>query len=196
MPTKQSKATHAAACTILADRAITALFVLIVLFGSSFFLTGTALAAGTSTMTPQIPLTGYCNNPQPHCYAERYWPGHTGGANTRINPYGALRCYGCTGFIDNEMWFVDPNSSQCKSTEFGQCWVEAGVITWPASQTQNSCNPGHDSTCLFWADNSPNPGSFHKHSLYNFGADGVDLYPYLIYITIFNDNGYSSSGST
>lgn len=142
-------------------------------------------------------MTGYCNNPAPpsnHCYAEIDWGGHTGGSNTLINPYGALYCYGCTGFIDNETWFSDPNSSQCKNTQYGSCWVEAGVSTWPASDSDN-CNQGHDSTCLFWADNRPNPGSYHEHPLYNFGADGVNLYFYLIYITIVNNDSFSSSGS-
>jgi hypothetical protein len=194
---KQPKATHTTGYSILADRAITALFVLIVLFSSSLFLAGTAMAAGASAMTPQIPLSGYCNNPDPysgHCYAERYWPGYTGGANTLINPYGALNCQGCTGFITDEMWFSDPYSSQCTSTAFQACWVEAGVSTYPANDP-NNCIPGYDSTCLFWADERPNGGGYHEHPLYTFGGDGVDLTPYLIYITIANNNGFSSSGS-
>lgn len=194
MLTNPSKTTSTTDCSNLADRAIVVLFVLIVLFGSSFFLAGTAMAASSATRTPQIPLTGYCSNPKPHCYAERYWAGNTGGANTLINPYGALRCYGCTGFIDDEMWLSDYNSPQCKSTLFGACWVEAGISTWPANETKN-CHQGVDSTCGFWADNRDNGGGYNEHALYNFGADGVDLTPYLFYITISNATCCSSSGS-
>ncbi len=190
---KHPKDIHIATCSTLADKAVTGLFVLIVLLGSSLFLTGTAMAA---SLTPQTPLTtGYCDNPHPHCYAERYWSGKAGGASTLINPYGALRCYGCAGFIDDEMWFSDYSSKQCTSTVYGACWVEAGVSTWPANDP-HSCNQGIDSTCGYWADNRPNPGGYNEWSLYNFGGDGVDLTPYLFYITIANDVGYSSSGST
>jgi len=44
-----------------------------------------------------------------------------------------------------------------------------------------------------------NGGGYHEHSLYNFGADGVDLTPYLFYVTIVNNVnnvGFSSSGSS
>lgn len=194
MLTNQSKTTSTTDCSNLADRAITVLFVLIVLFGSSFFLAGTALAASSTTRTPQIPLTGYCSNPKPngHCYAVRSWSGNTGGANTLINPYGALSCYGCNGFIDDEMWLSDYNSPQCKA--ISACWVEAGISTWPTNESK-SCNQGVDSTCGFWADNRPNGGGYNEHALYNFGADGVDLTPYLFYITISNNTCCSSSGS-
>lgn len=146
-------------------------------------------------MTYAVPLTGYCNNPSPHCYATRDWFGHTGGSNTLINPYGPLNCQGCSAFIDNETWFSDTSSSQCVNLAFGSCWVEAGISTWPANDP-NSCNQGHDSTCGFWADNRPNGGGYHEHPLYNFGADGVDLTPYLFYVTIVNNVGFSSSGSS
>lgn len=192
---KLPRPTDAAASSILTDRSITVLLIVMVFLCSTLFLAGTARAASTPTMSPQIALTGYCSNPSPHCYAERYWPGHTGGANTLINPYGALRCYGCSGFIDNEMWFSDPNSSQCTSTAYGSCWVEAGVSTWPANDP-NSCHQGVDSTCMFWADNRPNGGGYHEHPLYNFGADGTTLLPYLIYETVSNNSCCSSSGST
>jgi hypothetical protein len=105
-------------------------------------------AASKSMMSPQIPWSGYCNDPSPHCYAVDNWQGHTGGTSTLINPYGALSCYGCGGFIDNETWFTDPNSSQCTSDSQGACWVEAGVSTWPAND-KNNCKQGYDSTCLF-----------------------------------------------
>jgi hypothetical protein len=179
---KQSKASGTISYSILADRYITPLFVLMVFLGSFFLFTGSTFAANTSAKSPQLPLNGFCNNPYGgHCYAQITWGGHTGGSNTLINPFGALDCQGCNGFIDDEMWFVDPNSSQCTSTPSLACWVESGVSTWPASD-KNNCNQGHDSTCLFWADSRPNPGSYHEHPLYNFGADGINLTPYLIYM--------------
>jgi len=101
MLTKQSKALYPTSCSGLADRSTTALFVLVAFLSSFFILTDSALAASTSVMTHTIPLTGYCNNPSPHCYATRDWLGHTGGSKTLINPYGALSCYGCSGFIDS-----------------------------------------------------------------------------------------------
>ncbi len=195
---KQPKAAHATGDPILADGPLTALLILMIFLGSSLFLMGTARAASASMMAPQIPLTGYCDNPNPssgHCYAERYWPGHTGGANTLINPTGALRCSGCTGFIDDEMWFIDNADSRCTSTQYGECWVEAGVSTYPANDPYN-CYSGVASTCLFWADNRPNPGSYHEHPMFIFGVDGIDLSPYLIYITIYNDTGFSSDAAT
>ena len=191
---KQPKATGTTTRSILEDRTITPFVVLMVLLVSSLFFTGTALAASPSTTSPQIPLTGYCSHPNGngHCYAVREWLGHTGGTNTLINPTGALSCYGCAGFIDDEMWFSDTSSSQC--TAVGTCWVEAGISTWPANLPQN-CHQGFDSTCGSWADNRPNPGGYNQHALYNFGADGVDLSPYLFYVTISNNTCCSSSGS-
>lgn len=185
---KQPASADTTARSILEDRFLVPLLVLLALLSSTLFLAGTARAASASATSPRIPFTGYCSHPNGngHCYATRYWLGGTGGANTLINPYGALRCYGCSGFIDDEMWFTDSS---------GLYWVEAGVSTWPTSNP-NSCNQSADSTCLFWADSRPPSGQFTQHAMYNFGTDGVSLFPYLIYITISNNNGYSSSGST
>jgi hypothetical protein len=160
------------ACSILGDSSITALFVLLLFLGSFFLFTKSALAKAT-TMTPQNPLSGLCSKPiEGHCYAIIDWYGNTGGTNTLINPYGALNCQGCSGFINDEMWFSDTKSSQCLAV--GTCWVEAGVSTWPANQEHN-CNQGHDSTCLFWADNRPGGGGYHQWgNMYYFGADGVE----------------------
>src|SRR5579883_2799082 len=167
---------------LIEDKAFTILLVLIASLGSFCFFTGYA------------PATGLCSNPiGGQCYAERTWYGHTGGSNVLINPFGNLTCYGCSGFIDDETWFSDTSSAQCLAV--GACWVEAGISTWPANDP-NSCNQGHDSTCGFWADNRPNGGGYHEHPLYNFGADGANIVPYLFYITIVNNNGFSSSGST
>lgn len=121
------------------------LFVLIVFLGSFFILTGSAFAASIASITPKIPLSGYCNNPNPHCYAEITWNGHTGGANTLINPFGAMDCQGCNGFITNETWFSDNSSKQCTKDSLGACWVEAGISTWPANDPK-SCHQRYDST--------------------------------------------------
>lgn len=65
----------------LDDRTFIALSVLVVLLGSFVFFSGSVFAASTSTTNSNIALTGYCNNPSPHCYATRDWLGHTGGSN-------------------------------------------------------------------------------------------------------------------
>lgn len=91
------------------------------------------------------------------------------------------------------MWFADTSSSQC--TGIGGCWVESGISTWPANDP-NSCHQGYDSVCLFFADNRPNPGSYHEHPLYYFGLDGIDLTPYYVIVEIKNHNSNSSSGVT
>ncbi|MHB8598348.1 MAG: hypothetical protein ACYDER_16215 [Ktedonobacteraceae bacterium] len=184
---------HARSCSVFDDKAFTALFVLILFLSSFFIFSGSALATSTSMITHTIPLTGYCNNPDPHCYATRDWFGSTPGSYTLINPYGALNCHGCSGFIDDETWFSDTQSFSCIHNPLGSCWVEGGISTYSANEP-DSCNLGHDSTCGFWADNRIG-GGYHEHPLYNFGADGVDLTPYLFYISIFNNDGFSSSGS-
>ena len=198
MPTKQLETLHTTSCSILADRSVTALFVLVVLLSSFFIFSDSALAASTSEMTPQMPLSGFCSKPASngHCYAEVYWNGHTGGSSTLINPFGAMNCQGCStyGFITDETWFTDDISSQCINTSFHICWVESGVSTYAANEPKD-CNPGHNSTCLFWADNRPNPGGYHEWPLYTFGGYGVDLTPYLIYVDIVNNDSFSSSGS-
>lgn len=194
MPIKHEKVVHCIAKSICERefRILIALFVLI----SAFVLQSHSSFAATSSMnTSHIPLGGYCSNPSPHCYAEQYWHGAIPGSFTQIEPFGALNCQGCTGFIDNEMWLADNNSSQCTSTVEGGCWVEAGISTWPANNP-NSCNQGTDSTCLFWADNRFGSGGYHEHPFYNFGRDGVDLTPYYVTIALFNTNGASLSGST
>ncbi|MBA2288060.1 MAG: hypothetical protein H0W02_21505 [Ktedonobacteraceae bacterium] len=128
-----------------------------------------------------------------HCYAQVDWVGHTGGAYTEIDPYGSLNCPGCNGFIDNEMWLADPNSSQCANIPiFKACWVESGISTW-GPNNPNSCNQGHDSTCVFWADERPNGGKYHEHPLFNIGPDGTSLDPWYFFITIENHNNASSS---
>src|SRR5579875_233760 len=164
-----------------------------------FQMTSTpVLAAGAHSSASQVPLTGYCNNREPfnnHCYAQITWTGHSGGTTTLINPYGDLNCSGCAGFIDNETWFSDPNSSQCTSDQDGECWVESGISTYPASDPIN-CHKGYNSVRLFWADERPGAGGYNEHPLYTFGGYGVNLLPYMIYVYITNHNSWSSQGTT
>ena len=179
--------------SILEDKYFCRLFVLsallvVVALGIDIRMAQTASA---TAKVGQMPLTGYCSNPSPHCYAEREWNGHTGGAYTRIQPFGVMDCQGCTGFVSNEMWFSDTSSSQCVSV--GYCWVEAGVYT-RALGAPGTCNSARASVCLFWADNRPGTGGFHEHGVFDFGAIGVNLSSYLLDIQINNADSNSSSG--
>ena len=196
MLTKQPTDLHATGIpTILEDKYFCRLLVLgmilaVVVLGFSL---DTSPIASASARIAQMPLTGYCNNPNPHCYATRDWYGHTGGSFTRIQPFGKLDCQGCIGFVDDEMWFADPYSSQC--TSVGACWVEAGISTY-ALNNPNSCNHALASTCLFWADNRPGTGGYHEHPMFYFGSIGVNLSAYLVDETLYNSSSYSSSGSS
>lgn len=169
--------------------------ILAILLGVFLFQASPVSAARFSTKSSNMQMGGYCSNPSPHCYNEVYWIGSLPGSYTQLEPYGALKCQNCSGFIDNEMWLADYTSSQCSSSSNGACWIESGISTWPANES-NSCHPGTDSTCLFWADNRPGSGGYHEHSLFNFGSDGVDLTPYSINVTLYNDAGSSYHGST
>lgn len=80
---------------IFGNRCITVFFIIFAFFSPFLIHAYSASAASSSTATSQMPLKGYCNNPNPqnpHCYAEIYWQGGTGGAYTQIDPYGALNC--------------------------------------------------------------------------------------------------------
>jgi hypothetical protein len=178
--------------TILEDKCITALFILLILIGAFLIPTGSAFAASASA---NIPATGYCSQPKSngHCYATVDWHGSTGGAFTNLSPYGSLYCGGCGGFIDNEMWLSDTTSSQCVSA--GGCWVEAGIEAMSA-QDAYDCTPGSNSTCLFWADARPNGGGFHHHSLYHVGDDGTSLDPWYFFVWIRNANNNTASGNS
>lgn len=176
------------------DKCLTVFFIALALISAFLIQTGSASAASVSA---KVPLNGYCSNPKPHCYAIVDWHGHAGGTKTELDPYGSLNCQSCPGigFIDNEMWFQDTESSQCVNDGNGGCWVEAGISTWDANNP-NSCNQGHDSTCVFWADSRPYGGSFHQHPLYYIGSDGTSLDPFFFYVTIENYVGSSSNGTS
>jgi hypothetical protein len=105
-----------------------------------------------------------------------------------------MSCSGCSGFIDNEMWLEDTNTLSCALTSWGDCEVEAGIETRPAGSAYD-CNPGYDSTCLFWADYRSD-GVFHHHALYTVGSYGVDLNPWYFPIAIRNNSSNSASGTT
>lgn len=186
MTMKSARAIPMKHCPVLSETCIAMLFGLMILCGSFFLLARPAFAAGIPATNPSRPLTGYCSNPAPHCYATRDWVGYTGGASVLIDPYGALSCFGCGGFVDDEMWFTGDNN-------FSQ--VEVGISTWTASNP-NSCDQGFDSTCAFWADDRTNGGGHHEHPLFFFGPDGEDLTPYLFYASIVNNTSLLSNGYT
>jgi hypothetical protein len=196
----RSKAAQATAGAILAARSLPALLALLVVLSTALLLTSTAQAASASSRRPQMALTGFCSNPiNGHCYAQRTWFVGTGGASTAIVPEGAMGCSGCLKgrFITDEMWFADGNSTLCKANQAKACWVEAGVATYTAQSPYNTagCNPGHDSICLFWADNRPGD-SYNEHPVYYLGPYGTDLSGYAFLITITNANGVTASGTT
>jgi hypothetical protein len=194
MPAKRENLSLRSLGSIREDR-FTIFLTTVILIVAFMFQTQTSFAASSSRDGSQIPLGSYCSNPNPHCYAEIYWAGAVPGSFTQLEPFGPLKCFGCSGFINNEMWLADNNSSQCTSTASGGCWVESGIATYPSNEP-DSCNRGADSTCLFWADSRAGSGGYHEHPLYNFGPDGVDLTPYYVNIALFNTNGAQLSGST
>lgn len=177
--------------SIISDKQFTIVVVLFALL--SAFLVQTHSAAAASN-TAHLPLSGTCGVTFQHCYAQTEWHGNTGGAFTNLSPFDSLNCQGCNGFIDNEMWFSDITSSQCTSLPAKICWVESGISTYAPSAPAN-CNPGNDSTCLFWADNRPNGGGYHEWPLWTIGPDGTSLNPWGFDITIENNENNSSSGS-
>jgi hypothetical protein len=105
-----------------------------------------------------------CGNPESgHCYGVNSWTQSTEyfGSYTNITQVEMSCPSGCGGFIDDEMWLIDDNSSNCTSNSFGMCWVEAGTTV----------NEGGSPT-FFWADARPGTGNtFNTH--YLGGADAV-----------------------
>ncbi|MGA8221318.1 MAG: hypothetical protein WB780_06645 [Candidatus Acidiferrales bacterium] len=112
------------------------------------------LAAGAPTLASSYS----CGNPSSgHCYGVASWsekPQYFGAYADILE--GSLNCpSGCGGFIDDELWLVDSQSSGCTSNSFGMCWVEAGYI---AQENQG--------TVFFWADSRPLTSStFNLHLL-------------------------------
>jgi len=103
------------------------------------------------------------NGSSGHCYGVNTWgeqPQYFGSYVDLQEP--SMNCpSNCGGFIDNEMWLEDTNSSGCKANSFGVCWVEAGFIAQAGESTQ-----------FFWADSRPQTSStFNLHILGN--ADPV-----------------------
>jgi hypothetical protein len=92
-----------------------------------------------------------------HCYGQTSWSEQTQyfGAYVDLQE-PTMNCpSNCGGFIDNEIWLIDSNSSGCTSNSFGQCWVEAGYIAQSGQSTQ-----------FFWADSRPQTSStFNLHIL-------------------------------
>jgi len=173
------------------DRLIISCITLVMILSTIFLLqSNPALAASRSSA---IAATGFCSNPvNSHCYAQRTWSGGTPGAFTELAPYGSLSCSGCpsSGFITQEMWFADTTSSLC--TAVYACWIEGGIATF-ASTEPNNCNPGHDSICMFWADNRPSGGQYHEHAVYTLGGYGASLDPYWIDVAFHSAGGNYTS---
>jgi hypothetical protein len=146
-----------------------------------------------------------CGNPSSgHCYGRNLWTQGTEyfGAYTDIVQVEMACPSGCGGFVDNEMWLVDPSSRNCTSNKFGMCWVETGTIATEGN-----------SPTYFWADARPGTGNtFNAHYLGGTDPIGtIDHYmiikdgrtspnPYLVFI--YNDshstlyNGTSSVAGT
>src|SRR5262249_27411957 len=87
-----------------------------------------------------------------HCYAVAEWSAQAlqtcclAGAEAEI-AYADL--FGGNGFVDNELWLVQHNNSQCVdlvNNIIDLCWVEVGMISFPAL---------FSGTHYFWADMRP-----------------------------------------
>jgi hypothetical protein len=97
--------------------------------------------------TQSFAATYSCGNPQSgHCYGRTRWHEQTQyfGAYTDVNQVTLSCPSGCGGFIDDEIWLIDNQSTGCTTNQFGQCWVEAGSFTSDGG-----------SQIFFWADSRP-----------------------------------------
>jgi hypothetical protein len=135
---------------------------------------------------------GYsCGTPSSgHCYATATWQAQPEyfGAYTDIVEANLACPSGCGGFVDDEIWLVDDNSSGCQSNGFGMCWVEAGYIATEGS-----------SKVYFWADARPTTSStFNLHLLGGTDPAGVNdhfmlikdgrVSPQTFLVFIYNDS--------
>src|ERR1700722_2293564 len=91
-----------------------------------------------------------------HCYGVAAWSqgGEFFGTYADIT---ITAMDGGDGFLDNEMWLVDNQSSGCKANSYGRCWEEVGYINQ---------NNGTSGEVYFWADARPrNDSTFNVHIL-------------------------------
>ena len=140
-----------------------------------------------------------------HCYGTAFWRERLNyaGASTTISQVPMGCPSGCDGFINNEMWLVDYDTTACKDSLHGACWVEVGY-----QFLQNG-----DSKVFFWADNRPptqgvylggailgpvgenDPiGSNASYTIIRDDRDGVPPGTYQVYI--LNDFGTTRYGAT
>jgi len=105
-------------------------------------------------------VTYSCGTPSSgHCYGVNAW--QKGGGGEYFGAYAdivqdRLSCpSGCGGFVDDELWLVDDNSSGCVANPFKMCWVETGTIAIDGSNA-----------VYFWADARPiSTSTFNLHLL-------------------------------
>jgi len=146
-----------------------------------------------------------CGDPSSnHCYGKNTWTQDREyfGTYADITQVTMSCPSGCGGFIDDETWLIDNSSSNCRSNEFGMCWVEAGTITTEGG-----------SPTYFWADGRPGTGdTLNVHYLGSTDRIGtIDHYmivkdgrvtPNTYLVFIYNDsqstlyNGTSSVAGT
>ncbi|MBA2288112.1 MAG: hypothetical protein H0W02_21775 [Ktedonobacteraceae bacterium] len=134
---------------------------LIVLMVTSltFFLFASPPQTYAATVSHTMAANISCGNLSTgHCYGRQDWFGGTIGSKTDIKVV-QLTCNGScqsTGFLDNEMWLIDGQTSSCFSNMFGNCWVEGGYLY-----------DGYCGFCYFWADVRPVDGNnLNLHYLY------------------------------
>jgi hypothetical protein len=145
-----------------------------------------------------------CGSPSSgHCYGVAQWQEQPQyfGAYADIVQVPMSCPGGCGGFVDDEIWLTDDNTSACQTNGFGMCWVEAGSIA------QEGSGP-----VFFWADSRPLSSSvFNLHLLGGTDAAGTtDHYmiikdgrggPGIFQLWIYNDslstlyNGTSTSNT-
>jgi hypothetical protein len=92
-----------------------------------------------------------------HCYGTTSWTEQTQYFGSYVDlQEPSMSCpSNCGGFIDNEMWLIDTNSSGCKANAYKVCWVEAGYIAQAGQDTQ-----------FFWADaRAQTSSTFNLHIL-------------------------------
>jgi hypothetical protein len=118
------------------------------------------------------PAAAYsCGNPSSdHCYGVTSWTEQPQyfGAYTDAKQVAMACPSSCGGFVDDEIWLVDDNSSGCTANSFQMCWMEAGTL-----MTAGANHPQ-----FFWAESKPAGGSgFTLHIVGNADAAGtVDHY--------------------
>lgn len=154
-------------------------------------LVWSALALALGSAIPAEAGTYACGNASAgHCYAINAWSraAEYFGAYANIGQEPLSCPSGCGGFVDNELWLIDPSTAGCVDNSFGVCWVEAGSLAYEGI-----------SPVFFWADSRPTTEStYNLHVLGPTDPDGtVDHYmivkdgrvtPNTFLVFIYNDS--------